>query len=94
MEPKAAKPGSVVVVNGGLLDVDQVDQVYLTDHRKDIRVQVVQQKANVIQFKVPDTLKPGRQQLLILTKGQKPVYLELPFYLQVDEDESREVARK
>jgi hypothetical protein len=94
MEPKAVKPGSLVVVNGGLLDADQVDQVFLTDHRQDVQVQVVQQKANVIQFKIPNTLKPGRQQLLLLTKGQKPVLLELPFYVQVDEDEAREVARK
>lgn len=92
MEPKVGKPGSIVVVNGYALGDEQVDEVFLTDHRTDVKVKVLEQSGNTIKLRVPPFVKPGRQQLLILTKGARPVYLEQPVYLLVESEEPQETA--
>lgn len=85
MEPKSGKPGTVLVVTGVSLNKEKVDEVYLTDHRFDIKVKVLEQTATTIKVRIPPFAKPGRHQLLFLTGGDTPTYLEQPAYVQVEE---------
>lgn len=87
MEPKVGKPGAVIKVTGKSLDKVHVDEVFLTDHRFDMKVKVLEQDENHITFRVPPFAKPGRLQLLLLTAGATPVYLEQPLFLQIESDE-------
>lgn len=88
---KTAKPGEVITVSGLGLSPRNVDEVYLTDHKFDMRVKVLDQKDTAVQFRVPPFAKPGRVQLLFLTKGVEPKLLEQPVYLLI-EDPNAEVA--
>src|ERR1700684_2879227 len=80
--PRVAKPGDTVVVTGISLGEDRVDEVYLSDHKFDMKVKVLEQNAKMIKFRVPPFAKPGRLQLLMLMKPEKededPKLLELP----------------
>jgi hypothetical protein len=85
--PKIAKPGDTVTVTGVSLGEDRVDEVYLSDHKFDMKVKVLEQNSKVIKFRVPPFAK-GRMQLLMLLKPEKdedPKLLELPAYLLIEE---------
>jgi len=85
--PKVAKPGDTVVVTGVSLGEDRVDEVYLSDHKFDMKVKVLEQSGKMIKFRVPPFAK-GRMQLLMLMKQVKdedPKLLELPAYLLIEE---------
>ena len=85
--PRVAKPGDTVVVTGVSLGEDRVDEVYLSDHKFDMKVKVLEQNAKMIKFRVPPFAK-GRMQLLMLMKAVKeedPKLLELPAYLLIEE---------
>jgi hypothetical protein len=86
--PKVVKPGDSVTVTGVSLGEDRVDEVYLSDHKFDMKVKVLEQTAKMIKFRVPPLSKPGRMQLLMLMKAEKeddPKLLELPAYLLIEE---------
>jgi len=87
MDPKVAKPGTIVTITGVALDKGNVEEVYLTDHRFDMKVKVLEQSAESLKIRVPPFAKAGRQQLLILTAGNRPAYLEQPVYITVELDE-------
>ena len=78
----------LVVVTGVSLGEDRVDEVYLSDHKFDMKVKVLEQNAKTIKFRVPPFAK-GRMQLLMLMKSAKdnedPKLLELPAYLLIEE---------
>ena len=86
-EPKTAKPGTVVKITGVLLGKSRVDEVFLTDHRFDLKVKVIEQTDQSLTIRIPPFVKAGRQQLLFLTGGQNPAYLEQPLYILVEADE-------
>jgi len=84
--PRVAKPGDTVTVTGVSLSEDKVEEVYLSDHKFDMKVKVLEQSGKVIKFRVPPFAK-GRMQLLILIKAEKdqdPKLLELPAYLLIE----------
>jgi len=86
--PKVVKPGDSVVISGVALDDAHVETVYLTDHKFDMQCKILEQNAKTIKFRIPPFAKPGRMQLLILTKQTKtedPLLLELPAYLLIQE---------
>jgi hypothetical protein len=87
LEPRIGKAGSVLNVKGKALGKATVDEVYLTDHRFDMKVKVLEQSDTSQTFRVPPFVKPGRLQLLLLTSGKNPVFLEQPFYVQIDDGE-------
>lgn len=91
IEPRVARIGAVLTVWGRALDKDHVEEVYLTDHRFDMKVKVIEQSDTFLKFRIPPFAKPGRLQLLLLTGGEKPAYLEQPLYVQVDEHDAPEV---
>jgi hypothetical protein len=85
--PRVAKPGDTVIVTGVSLGEDRVDEVYLSDHKFDMKVKVLEQTSKMIKFRVPPFAK-GRMQLLMLMKAVKeedPKLLELPAYLLIEE---------
>jgi TonB family protein len=85
LEPRTAKVGSVLTVSGKGLGKEAVDEVFLTDHRFDMKVKVLEQSDSTLKIRIPPFAKPGRLQLLFLTAGEKAVYLEQPLYVQIDE---------
>jgi hypothetical protein len=59
----------------------------------DMKVKVLAQTDDSIEFRIPPSVKPGRLQLLVKTSGKQAVLLEQPVFITVDEQkESGEVA--
>lgn len=92
--PKDAKPGSELVVTGIYLNTNLVDEVYLTDHKFDMKVKVLEQKDDSIKFRIPPFAKPGRLQLMVLTREDTPKLLEQPVYIQVQDDKTTALSAK
>ena len=55
-----------------------MDEVYLTDHTFDMKVKVLDQTDDSIEFRIPPFVKPGRLQLVVKTAGKEPLLLEQP----------------
>ena len=89
---KTVKPGDVLSIEGVGLDSKKIDEVYLTDQKFDMRVKVLEQQPTSMKIRVPPVAKPGRVQLLILTKGDEPALLEQPLYVVI-EDAATEVGQ-
>jgi hypothetical protein len=85
VEPNTGKIGEVVRVHGAYLGKEKVDEVYLSDHTFDMKVKVLDQKDDVIEFRIPPFAKPGSLQLVMKTTGKQPVLLEQPVYITVEE---------
>jgi hypothetical protein len=84
VEPPTAKAGEVVKVVGDYLDKTRVAEVYLTKGNTDLKVEIVEQIAEYIRFKVPAQVASGRYQLMFLTAGTDPKLLEQPVFLLVE----------
>ena len=85
VEPGSAKKGDVVAVTGENLDKNAVAKVYLTDGKNDTPVEVTEQTATSIKFKIPTAKVAGRLALMILTTGKEPKYIEQPVKLTIEE---------
>jgi hypothetical protein len=85
VQPDSGKIGSVLRIQGVYLGKAKVDEVYLTDHTFDMKVKVLGQTEDSIEFRIPPFVKPGRLQLLVKTTGKEPVLLEQPVYITVEE---------
>jgi len=95
LEPRVAKPGTVLTVTGVELGKTRIDEVYLTDHRFDMKVKVIEQTDQSLKIRIPPFVKAGRHQLLLLTTGQSPAFLEQPVYVVVElEEEAKTDAPK
>jgi hypothetical protein len=84
VEPDNGKVGDVVTVAGENLQKDVVAKVYLTDGKNDFEVQIVDQNATAIKFKIP-AKATGRLALMILTAGKDAKLMEQPVKVQVEE---------
>jgi hypothetical protein len=62
-----------------------VDEVYLSDHTFDMKVKVLDQADDSIEFRIPPFAKPGRLQLVVKTAGKEPLIMEQPVYITVEE---------
>ena len=91
---KAAKPGEIITVSGQGLNSKNIDEIYLTDHKFDMRVKVLEQTQSTVKFRVPPFAKPGRTQLLFLTRGDEPKLLEQPVYLLIEDPETEVASAK
>jgi len=85
VEPSSAKKGDVVAVTGENLDKDAVAKVYLTDGKNDTAVEVTEQSATSIKFKIPASKVAGRLALMILTTGKEPKYIEQPVKVTIEQ---------
>ena len=89
VKPDSGKIGSVLRVHGLNLGKARVDEVYLTDHTFDMKVKVLDQADDVIEFRIPPSVKPGKLQLLVKTTGKQALLLEQPVYIKVVEEEKQ-----
>lgn len=83
LSAKTAKPGDTITITGVSLNESRIDEIYLTDHQFDMKMKVLEQKDTSITVRVPPFAKPGRMQILCLTKGEEPKLLEQPLYLLI-----------
>jgi len=91
VQPDSGKIGSVLRIQGVYLGKAKVDEVYLTDHTFDMKVKVLDQTDDSIEFRVPPFAKPGRLQLVVKTVGKEPIILEQPVYVTIEDGkESKE----
>lgn len=91
--PDSGKVGTVLRAHGVFLGRDKVEGIYLSDHTLDMMVKVLNQSDNVIEFRIPPSVKPGKLQLVIKTAGKEVYLLEQPVYVTVEEPkETGEVA--
>jgi len=84
VEPSNGKVGDVLTAAGENLDKASVAQVYLTDGKNDIKVEVTEQAATSVKFKIPAATKAGRFSLMVLTTGKQPKLIEQPVKVTVD----------
>ena len=76
----------MIAVTGENLQKDLVAKVYLTDGKNDILVEVMEQTATAIKFKIPAKAQTGaRLALMVLTAGKDAKYIEQPVKVQIDE---------
>ncbi|MBK9170295.1 MAG: hypothetical protein IPM24_22930 [Bryobacterales bacterium] len=84
VDPDTASAGAMVTVNGENLDKNGVKKLYLTDGTNDTEVEIVEQGAASIKFKIPAGVKPGRLSLMILTAGENPRLVEQPVKVTIE----------
>ena len=91
--PDSGKVGTVLRAHGVFLGPDKVESIYLSDHTLDMMVKVLNQSDDLIEFRIPPSVKPGKLQLVIKTAGKQVYLLEQPFYVTVqDPKETGEIA--
>jgi hypothetical protein len=84
VEPDSAKAGDVLTVSGEHLGKGEVVELYLTDGKKDTKVQMTEQGSTAIKFKVPDKAAAGRFALMVLTGGKEPKLIEQPVKVTIE----------
>ena len=82
--PDTAKVGDTLTVEGENLQKSHVAEVYLTDGKNDVKVDVTEQTEKAIKFTVPKSAKPGRLALMILTAEQQPKLIEQPVKVTIE----------
>jgi hypothetical protein len=84
VEPPTAKAGAVLSVAGENLDKANVAEVYLTDGKNDVKLEITEQAAAAIKVRVPDSVKPGRFSLMVLTTTRPPQLIEQPVKVTIE----------
>lgn len=82
VNPATAKVGDIVTVNGNAIEKSNVDTLYLTDGKTDIKVEVTEQSENAIKFKVPDAAKAHRWAVMVHTT--KDQLIEEPVHVTIE----------
>jgi hypothetical protein len=83
VEPDTGKAGDSVSAKGENLDKSSVAEMYLTDGSHDSKVEITEQAAAEVKFKVPAGVKSGRYHVLVLT-GDKKSLIEQPVTFTVE----------
>jgi hypothetical protein len=81
--PDTARPGDRVVAGGEKLTDKYLAELYLTNGKDDIKVEILKQTETEVTFKVPPGIKGGFR-LMILTAGADPKLVEQPVRLLVE----------
>jgi len=84
VDPMSGKKGDVIVISGENLQKELVSKVFLTDGKNDIQVEVTEQTATSIKFKIP-AKAAGRLTLMVLTVGKDAKYIEQPVKVTIDD---------
>ena len=85
VDPINGKAGDEITVAGENLEKSQVAKVYLTDGKNDTVLDLTEQTATSIKFKIPAKATVGRFALMLLTTGKDPKLIEQPVKLTVEE---------
>lgn len=78
VSPDPARAGSLVIARGEYLDKAHLSELFLSTDKTDVKVEIIEQTATVIKFKVPADAAPGRYRLTVLMAGREPTLLEQP----------------
>ena len=81
--PDTGKAAAEYAAAGENLGKDAVKELFLTNGKDDIKMEIVTQKDDGIQFKVPGSVKPGRYSLMLLTADGKQ-FIEQPVKLTIE----------
>lgn len=84
VEPASGKTGDVLMATGTNLDQSTVAALYLTNGKDDFKVEITEQSATAIKFKIPADAKTGRLALMVLTKGANPKLIEEPVKVLIE----------
>ena len=76
VEPDYGKAGDELVAKGEKLGSNSVRKLYLTDGQNDFEVEIKEQKAEMIRFRIPAKIELGQYRLMVLTDGVSPTLLE------------------
>lgn len=88
VDPLNGKTGDVIAITGENLAKDAVAKVYLTDQKNDIQVEVLEQTATTIKFKIPAKAAAGsRLTVMVLTTGKDAKLIEQPVKVSIDEQQ-------
>jgi len=71
LEPGGGKAGTEITVSGDFLT--QVTKVYISDGKTDVEVKHTAVEEKTLKFSIPESVKPGRYGLAILTKDNRMV---------------------
>ena len=85
VDPDSGKPGDTIVVTGENLQREAVAKLFLTDEKVDTPVEIVEQTATTIKFKIPAKAPNGRLTLMVLTTGKDAKYIEQPVKVAIGE---------
>ncbi len=85
VDPGNGKAGDEITVAGENLEKTLVAKVFLTDGKNDVPVDVTDQTATSIKFKIPAKATAGRFALMLLTAGKEPKYIEQPVKVTIEE---------
>ncbi len=81
--PESGHAGDQLTADGENLSQDSIRELYLTDGQKDYKVDIVEQTATSITFKIPSSIVPGRFSLMVLTREAQPRLIEQPVKVDV-----------
>ncbi len=84
VDPDTANAGDELTATGTHLDKSAVASLHMIQGEKTITVKIISQTEEAIRFVIPASTKPGRFQLMVLTTGTKPQYLEEPVFFTVE----------
>ena len=85
VDPGTGKVGDEITIAGENLEKAQVAKLYLTDGKNDVLVDMTEQTATSIKFKIPSKATAGRFALMLLTTGKEPKLIEQPVKLTVEQ---------
>lgn len=83
VEPDALAPGSEAVAKGVNLDKSNVGKLFLTAGGSDIELEITEQTAESIKFKVPANTALKRYRVMFLTTGAGAAYMEQPVAVEI-----------
>ena len=83
VNPADVHNGDTVVATGVNLGKKFVLDLYITDGKDDVKVEVVSQTNTEITFKVPADIK-GRYRLMIMTNAVVPQFIEQPCRIMIE----------
>ena len=84
VEPDTGKAGDIITAKGEHLGKGEVVEVYLTDDKKDTKVQVTDQESTTLKIKIPEKLASGRFAVMVLTGGKDPKLIEQPVKVNIE----------
>ncbi len=84
VNPMDAKAGDEIVASGTNLGKKFILELYLTNGKDDVKVDMLKQADTEITFKVPKGIN-GRYRLMIMTNAIDPKFVEQPVRVNVEE---------
>ena len=84
VEPESGRVGDEMTATGTNLQRELVAALYVIQGEKTIQVSLTSQTETALKFKIPASAKAGRYQLMVLTTGGNPQYLEEPVWFTIE----------